>query len=156
MENYIYNSKSENDTKKLAIKMASMLEKGDLIVLCGELGSGKTKFTEGFLTYFGLENEISSPTFTIVNEYKKDDINIYHFDVYRLEDSSEFYAIGGDEYFENGICLIEWGELIEDALPNEYIKIDFSRDDSNENERILNIQSIGNKYNNIIDSLKGE
>ena len=156
MENYIYNSKSENDTKKLAIKMASMLKKGDLIVLCGELGSGKTKFTEGFLTYFGLENEISSPTFTIVNEYKKDDINIYHFDVYRLEDSSEFYAIGGEEYFENGICLIEWGELIEDALPNEYIKIDFSRDDSNENERILNIQSIGNKYNNIIDSLKGE
>ena len=156
MENYIYNSKSENDTKKLAIKMASMLKKGNLIVLCGELGSGKTKFTEGFLTYFGLENEISSPTFTIVNEYKKDDINIYHFDVYRLEDSSEFYAIGGDEYFENGICLIEWGELIEDALPNEYIKIDFSRDDSNENERILNIKSIGNKYNNIIDSLKGE
>ena len=156
MENYIYNSKSENDTKKLAIKMASMLKKGDLIVLCGELGSGKTKFTEGFLTYFDLENEISSPTFTIVNEYKKDDINIYHFDVYRLEDSSEFYAIGGDEYFENGICLIEWGELIEDALPNEYIKIDFSRDDSNENERILNIQSIGNKYDNIIDSLKGE
>lgn len=156
MENYIYNSKSENDTKKLAIKMASMLKKGDLIVLCGELGSGKTKFTEGFLTYFGLENEISSPTFTIVNEYKKDDINIYHFDVYRLEDSSEFYAIGGDEYFENGICLIEWGELIEDALPNEYIKIDFSRNDSNENKRILNIQSIGNKYDNIIDSLKGE
>ena len=156
MENYIYNSKSENDTKKLAIKMASMLKKGDLIVLCGELGSGKTKFTEGFLTYFGLENEISSPTFTIVNEYKKDYINIYHFDVYRLEDSSEFYAIGGDEYFENGICLIEWGELIKDALPNEYIKIDFSRDDSNENERILNIQSIGNKYDNIIDSLKGE
>ena len=156
MENYIYNSKSENDTKKLAIKMASMLKKGDLIVLCGELGSGKTKFTEGFLTYFGLENEISSPTFTIVNEYKKDDINIYHFDVYRLEDSSEFYAIGGDEYFENGICLIEWGELIEDALPNEYIKIDFSRNDSNENKRILNIQSIGNKYDNIIESLKGE
>ena len=156
MENYIYNSKSENDTKKLAMKMASMLKKGALIGLCGELGSGKTKFTEGFLTYFGLENEISSPTFTIVNEYKKDDINIYHFDVYRLEDSSEFYAIGGDEYFENGICLIEWGELIQDALPNEYIKIDFSRDDSNENERILDIKSIGNKYDNIINSLKGE
>ena len=141
MENYIYNSKSETDTKKLAIKMASMLKKGDLIVLCGELGSGKTKFTEGFLTYFGLENEISSPTFTIVNEYKKDDINIYHFDVYRLEDSSEFYAIGGDEYFENGICLIEWGELIEDALPNDYIHITFKKDDKNENNRILIIES---------------
>ena len=156
MKNYTYNSKSENDTKKLAIKIASMLKKGDLIVLCGDLGSGKTKFTEGFLKYFGLENEISSPTFTIVNEYKKDDINIYHFDVYRLEDSSEFYAIGGDEYFENGICIIEWGELISDALPNEYIKIDFSRNESNENERFLNIQSIGKKYDNIIDILKGE
>lgn len=156
MKNYIYNSKSENDTKKLAIKIASMLKKGDLIVLCGDLGSGKTKFTEGFLTYFSLENEISSPTFTIVNEYKKDNINIYHFDVYRLEDSSEFYAIGGDEYFENGICIIEWGELISDALPNEYIKIDFSRNESNENERFLNIQSIGKKYDNIIDILKGE
>ena len=63
-----------------------------------------------------MEDEISSPTFNIVNEYKKDDISIYHFDVYRLEDVAEFYEIGGDEYFENGICLIEWGELIKDAL----------------------------------------
>ena len=156
MKNFKYISHSENDTMNFAKKLASKLKVGDVVVLSGELGAGKTKFTEGFLSYFGLEKEISSPTFTIVNEYKKDDINIYHFDVYRLEDSSEFYAIGGDEYFENGICLIEWGELIEDALPNEYIKIDFSRDDSNENERILNIQSIGNKYDNIIDSLKGE
>ena len=156
MKNYIFKSYSENDTKEFAKKLASNFKNGDVIVLTGDLGSGKTKFTEGFLSYFGLEDEISSPTFTIVNEYHKNDINIYHFDVYRLEDSSEFYAIGGEEYFENGICLIEWGELIEDALPNEYIKIDFSRNDSNENERILNIQSIGKKYDTIITSLKGE
>lgn len=140
MENYIFKSKSENDTKEFAKKFASKLKKGDVIVLSGDLGSGKTKFTEGFLSYFGLENEISSPTFTIVNEYRKDDINIYHFDVYRLEDSSEFYAIGGEEYFEKGICIIEWGELIEDALPKKYIKIDFSRGSDNENSRILNVQ----------------
>ena len=156
MEKYILKSNSEVETKEFAKRLASNLTKGDVIVLSGNLGSGKTKFTEGFLTYFGLENDISSPTFTIVNEYIKNNINIYHFDVYRLEDSSEFYAIGGDEYFEKGICIIEWGELIEDALPNEYIKIDFSRNDSNENERILNIQSIGKKYDTIIDSLKGE
>ena len=156
MKSIRYISHNENETKKLAVQIASKLNIGDIIVLTGELGSGKTKFTEGFLTYFGLENEISSPTFTIVNEYKKDNINIYHFDVYRLEDSSEFYAIGGDEYFENGICLVEWGELIQDALPNEYIKINFSRDESYENERVLNIQSIGKKYDNIIESLKGE
>lgn len=153
MISYIFKSKSENDTKDFAKKIAPRLKKGDIIVLSGDLGSGKTKFTEGLLSYFDLENEISSPTFTIVNEYSKNDINIYHFDVYRLEDSSEFYAIGGEEYFEKGICIIEWGELIKDALPNEYIKIDFSRNSDDENSRILNIQSIGNKYDTLINSL---
>ena len=118
-------------------KLASKLNNGDTIVLSGELGSGKTKLTEGILSYFGLENEISSPTFTIVNEYIKNNINIYHFDVYRLEDSSEFYEIGGDEYFDKGICIIEWGEIIQDALPKDYINIQFERDINNENIRIL-------------------
>lgn len=152
MISYKFYSHCEEDTLNFAKKFASKLNKKDILVLCGDLGSGKTKFTEGILTYFGLESEISSPTFTIVNEYKKDSINIYHFDVYRLEDSSEFYAIGGEEYFENGICIIEWGELIEDALPKEYIKIDFSRDQNNENGRILDIQSIGSKYDALVSS----
>ena len=154
MVNYIFNSKSENDTLSFAKKFASKLNKKDVIVLSGDLGSGKTKFTEGILSFFGLENEISSPTFTIVNEYSKDDIKIYHFDVYSLEDSSEFYEIGGDEYYENGICIIEWGEIIEDALPNDYIKIDFSRNLDDENSRTLNIQSIGSKYDTLVDSCK--
>lgn len=141
MKNYQFISKNENDTKNFAKRLAMKLKPRDIIVLTGDLGSGKTKFTEGFLSYFGLENEISSPTFTIVNEYKKNDINIYHFDVYRLEDSSEFSEIGGEEYFENGICLIEWGELIEDVLPKNYIHITFTKDDHNENVRILNIES---------------
>lgn len=156
MRNFIFKSNSEDTTKEFAKKLASNLKNGDIIVLSGDLGSGKTKFTEGILSFFGLENEISSPTFTIVNEYLKDNINIYHFDVYRLEDTSEFYAIGGEEYFEKGICIIEWGELIEDALPKNYIKIDFSRDLNNENNRILKIQSIGNKYNNLIELLNNE
>ena len=154
MVNYIFNSKSENDTLSFAKKFANKLNKKDVIVLSGDLGSGKTKFTEGILSFFGLENEISSPTFTIVNEYSKDDIKIYHFDVYRLEDSSEFYEIGGDEYYENGICIIEWGEIIEDALPNDYIKIDFSRNLDDENSRTLNIQSIGSKYDTLVNSCK--
>ena len=142
MENYIFKSNSENDTKEFAKKFASKLNVGDVIVLSGDLGSGKTKFTEGILSYYELENEISSPTFTIVNEYTKNNTNIYHFDVYRLEDSSEFYAIGGEEYFEKGICIIEGGELIEDALPKKYIKIDFSRNLDDENSRTLNIKVI--------------
>ena len=145
MYNYTFTSKNENDTKNFAKNFAknisNTLKNKAVIVLTGELGSGKTKFTEGFLSYFGLENEISSPTFTIVNEYHKNDINIFHFDVYRLEDSSEFYEIGGDEYFENGICLIEWGELIKDALQKDYIHITFSKNDNNENLRNLLIES---------------
>ena len=154
MVNYLFNSKSEKYTLTFAKKFARKLNKKDVIVLSGDLGSGKTKFTEGILSFFGLENEISSPTFTIVNEYCKDDIKIYHFDVYRLEDSSEFYEIGGDEYYENGICIIEWGEIIEDALPADYIKIDFSRNLEDENSRTLNIQSIGSKYDNLVKSCK--
>ena len=106
------------------------------------------------MTYYGLEDEISSPTFTIVNEYIKDDIKIFHFDVYRLEDSSEFYAIGGEEYFENGICIIEWGEIIQDALPKDYIHIQFERNDNDENTRILNLTSYGEKYDELLNKLE--
>ena len=141
METYVFTSHSSEETMDFASKLASKLHIGDVVVLTGELGAGKTKFTEGFLKYFGLDKEISSPTFNIVNEYKKDDIRIYHFDVYRLEDVSEFYAIGGEEYFSSGICIIEWGELIEEALPNNCIKISFEKDDLNENIRHLTVNS---------------
>lgn len=137
-------SNSEKETIELGMKIASKLQKGMVVVLTGDLGSGKTKLTEGILTYFGLENEISSPTFTIVNEYYADTLNIYHFDVYRLADIDEFYAIGGEEYFEKGVSIIEWGELIEEALPKDYIKINFSRDLENETLRTVKIENIGN------------
>lgn len=142
-------SKCEEDTIDFASKFASKLAKNDIVVLSGELGSGKTKFVQGVLKHFGLENEISSPTFTIVNEYHAKEINIYHFDVYRLSDEDEFYAIGGEEYFENGICLIEWGEMIEKILPPDYIKITFKKDSENEEYRELQIETFGEKYLNI-------
>ena len=150
---YKFISKSENDTIEFANNLANQLKNGDIIVLSGDLGSGKTKFTQGILKHFDLENEISSPTFTIVNEYHKDKTNIYHLDVYRLTDSDEFYAIGGDEYLNNGICIIEWGEIIEDILPNDYIKISFSKDSENENYRILELVGNGVNSNHIIENL---
>lgn len=156
MQNYNFKTNSEDETMKLGEKLAKLCAPKDTIILSGELGAGKTKFTEGFLKYFGLEDEISSPTFTIVNEYTKNDINIYHFDVYRLEDSSEFYEIGGDEYFENGICLIEWGELIDDVIPKDHLKIKISKSDENDNVRIINITSYGNRYDVMLDNLKEE
>ncbi len=142
-----YVTNNEEETKEFAKKIASKLKIGDVIVLSGELGSGKTKFTEGILTYFGLEQEISSPTFTIVNEYTSKNINIYHFDVYRLADIDEFYAIGGEEYFSKGICIIEWGEMIEEILPKNYIKIKFEKDTNNTNKRILKIETKEDRKN---------
>ena len=143
---YQFISKCEQDTIEFASKFASKLTKKDIVVLSGELGSGKTKFVQGVLKYFGLENEISSPTFTIVNEYHAKDTSIYHFDVYRLADTDEFYAIGGEEYFEQGICLIEWGEMIENILPKDYIKVTFQKDNENEEYRELQIEPFGEKY----------
>ena len=137
-----YISKSEQDTIDFAKNYAQNLKPGDIIVLSGELGSGKTKFVQGVLEYFNLQDEISSPTFTIVNEYNSDTVNIYHFDVYRLEDSDEFFAIGGEEYFSKGICLIEWGELIEEILPKPYTKISFSKSDDDVSYRKLTIEKI--------------
>ena len=146
---YQFISKCEQDTIDFASKFAKSLKKKDIVVLCGELGSGKTKFVQGILKSFGLENEISSPTFTIVNEYSSKVCSIYHFDVYRLADIDEFYAMGGEEYFEKGICLIEWGELIEDILPPDYIKVTLKKDENNEDYRKLQIETFGNRYLNL-------
>ena len=149
-------SNSSLETMEIAKSFAKLLSKGDIIVLSGELGAGKTKFTEGFLSFFNMQDEISSPTFNIVNEYTSSTTCIYHFDVYRLESSDEFYAIGGEEYFEKGICLIEWGEIIKDALPQNYIEIKIEKDSNFENKRILNFKSNGEKYKKILSTLKEE
>ena len=140
MQEIILNSEAE--TIALGRKIAQHLKIGDILVLTGELGSGKTKLTEGILTYFGLQNEISSPTFTIVNEYQAEKFPIYHLDVYRLENSDEFLAIGGEEYFEKGVSIIEWGEIIEDVLPPNYIHIVLSRDLEEENKRKVKISVV--------------
>lgn len=102
---------------------------------------GKTKFTSGILEYFGLEKEISSPTFTIVNEYINNNISIYHFDLYRLEDIDEFYQIGGEEYFKKGICIIEWGKMLEDIIDRNYYKIIFEKT-QNDDDRKITIQKV--------------
>ena len=128
MHSYNFVSHSEEDTIKFADEFAAKLNGHSIIVLSGDLGSGKTKFTEGILKHFGLENEISSPTFTIVNEYHKNDTNIYHFD--------------GEEYLQNGLCIFEWGEMIEDILQTNYTKITFSRDNDNTDIRKLEIEEI--------------
>ena len=139
MKEEVFISKSEEDTIEFAFNFSKKLVKGDVVVLNGDLGAGKTKFTQGVLKYFGIEDEISSPTFTIINEHHAKGLNIYHFDVYRISDVDEFYSIGGDEYFENGISIIEWGKIIEEALPKHYIEINFEKDLDDENYRKITV-----------------
>lgn len=87
-----------------------------------------------------MADEISSPTFTIVNEYRNDKISIFHFDVYRLKNEEDFFDIGGEEYFGKGLCIIEWGEIIKPCLPPTSIFVNFEKDEINTNHRIISIK----------------
>ena len=145
MKEYI--SKSESETEKIAYDFAKTLNNNSIIVLDGDLGAGKTKFVYGMAKFFNISNLVCSPTFTIVNEYpvtSSDLINcIYHFDVYRLEGSDDFIDSIGTEYFEKGLCIIEWGNIIKDILPPNTIYINIKHVDSNENYRKITIYEKG-------------
>lgn len=137
---YIFVSNSNEDTYFLASEFAKNLKIGDVINLNGELGAGKTAFVTGVAMQFNIVNQVSSPTFTIVNEYSTNfNEKIFHFDVYRINDSDEFLDSIGTDYFNNGICILEWGDIIKDILPKSTINIQILKDDNNENVRVFKI-----------------
>tara|TARA_B100001540_G_scaffold38809_1_gene34448 strand:- start:141 stop:575 length:435 start_codon:yes stop_codon:yes gene_type:complete len=107
-------SNCPEDTIQFANDLSKTIQFGSTIFMIGDLGSGKTTFTKGFAAGLGFSNEVQSPTYPILNEYSNSDNFIYHFDLYRLKSVSEFLEIGGIEYLSstNGICIIEWPELI--------------------------------------------
>ena len=130
-----YISNSEQETYNIARSLAEQITNNTVICLNGEMGAGKTVFVRGFASFFNI-TDTSSPTFTIVNEYKGTR-DIYHFDVYRLSDEDEFYDIGGEEYFGKGICIIEWSDNIKEAIPENCIKIYINKLGENEREIII-------------------
>lgn len=139
-----YVTYSEQETEKLAFNLAKNLNNNSIIVLTGNLGTGKTRFMRGIAEYFGIQNEVSSPTFTIVNEYtpKANTQNvekIFHFDVYRLSGAQDFEDSVGTDYFNSGLCILEWGEIIKDILPPSTIYISIESTDV-ENERVITIK----------------
>lgn len=137
---YSFTSNDIADTILLAKAFAKNMKKSDILVLNGELGTGKTVFMSGIAKYFNIEDQISSPTFTIVNEYTlSNNEKIFHFDVYRLEDETDFLDSIGTEYFSNGICVIEWGNIIQNILPKRAIFIDISKDEEDYNKRYFKI-----------------
>lgn len=112
------------ETKELAISLAKEAKAGDIILLHGDLGVGKTVFSQGFAQGLKIEEPIQSPTFTILQEYDEGTLPFYHFDVYRISDPEEMYEIGFQDYlYGNGVCLIEWASKVEELLPEEVIEI---------------------------------
>ena len=130
-----YITNSEKETLDIAYNLARGIKGNKVICLNGELGAGKTVFVRGFCSFFGI-TEISSPTFTLVNEYDGNR-KVFHFDVYRLADEDEFYAIGGEEYFEKGVCIIEWSDVIKDVIPKDAIDVRIEKLDDNVRKIII-------------------
>ena len=125
----IIESFSPQDTFRIGFVLGSGAQKGDIFCLGGELGVGKTVFTQGFAKGLGIEEAVSSPTFTIIQEYEDGRLPLYHFDVYRIADLDEMEEIGYEDYFYgDGICLIEWAELIEELLPNRRTTITIKKE----------------------------
>lgn len=124
-----YFSNSSCETEKIAAEFAKTLSPGTVVCLYGEMGVGKTVFTNGLCRALGVCEYATSPTFTVVNEYDGEDFPVYHFDMYRIECEDELIEIGFDEYLNSGgICVIEWPENIPNSLPRKYIKVKILRD----------------------------
>lgn len=122
-------SASPDETESIAIEIAKEAKAGSIYTLSGDLGAGKTVFARGFARGLGIMSPVTSPTFTLVNEYKKGRLPLYHFDVYRLGEAEELYDTGFEDYLENGgVVLIEWAERIEELLPRPYFYISIEKD----------------------------
>lgn len=129
--------KNEEETRSLGLSLGRSAKAGDIIALEGDLGAGKTTLTKAIAQGLGIPDTITSPTFTIVREYRSGRIPLYHFDVYRIDDPDELYEIGCEEYFYgDGLCVIEWADNISEILPDEVMRITIDYG-ANEGERII-------------------
>lgn len=139
------------ETTNIGFQLGKLLNSGDIICLTGDLGTGKTHITKGIAEGLGINDTITSPTFNIVNEYDSGRLKLNHFDVYRVSDPDEIYAIGFDDYiFSDAVSIIEWANYIEEILPKEFLHINISKDlAKGENYRKISITPYGDKYNYI-------
>ena len=141
---------NEEKTREIGSKLGELLTPKSVICLIGDLGAGKTTMTQSLARALGVDDYITSPTFTIVNEYEGK-MPLYHFDVYRIGSSEEMYDIGFDEYIDgDGVCIIEWANLIEDIVPDEYLYIEMNY---KETGREMILTPKGDKYEEIVKEL---
>lgn len=142
--------KNEQETGEAGYRLGQLLNKGDIVCLIGDLGAGKTTITKSIAKALEVEDYITSPTFTIVNEYDGK-YPLYHFDVYRISSSEDMHEIGFEEYlYGDGICIIEWANLIEDVLPDEYINIELNYKGEG---REMIVTAHGEHYENMVKEI---
>ena len=132
-------SHSAEETERFGESLAPELRAGDVLAFTGSLGMGKTAFTRGLARGLGCRGRVTSPTFTIVNEYEGK-TPLFHFDMYRLGSSDELFDIGWDDYLaRGGVCAVEWSERVSDALPGDTIFVDIARGEEGENTRVITV-----------------
>ena len=135
-----YISHSVEETEQIAMNLAEKLKGNEVIAFFGGLGMGKTAFTRGICKGLGFNDGVQSPTFSLVNQYDAK-YTVYHFDMYRINTYDDLYSTGFFDYLDTGVLIIEWSENIENALPDDYIRIEISQGES-ENQRIIDIEGI--------------
>lgn len=140
---------SREDTISLGEALGKQLTAGDVLVLDGDLGAGKTTFTKGLAKGLAIPDIIKSPTFTIIHEYHDGRLPLYHMDAYRLENGGG-EDLGLEEYFDSdGVSVVEWAEFVEDELPDDFLAIHFKRT-ADENKRILEFDPHGNHFDQLV------
>lgn len=149
MKELLVVTKTRKETQDLAYRLGEIVGSNTLITLSGDLGAGKTTFTQGLARGLGIDKKVTSPTFTIMKEYKGR-LPLYHIDAYRLENITQ--DLGFDEYIESdGVCVIEWANFIEYVLPEELLNIEFTIND--DDSRTLKFKAYGERYEEVIAEL---
>ncbi|MEG0288580.1 MAG: tRNA (adenosine(37)-N6)-threonylcarbamoyltransferase complex ATPase subunit type 1 TsaE [Carnobacterium sp.] len=144
---------NEDETKAIAAALAAFLVPGDIILLEGDLGAGKTTFTKGLATGLGIKRVIKSPTYTIIREYLDGRLPLYHMDVYRLEETGGT-DLGLEEYFEgDGVSIVEWATFIPEDIPSEYLQIKLQPSGEDLTERTITFKAVGQHYEELLSRL---
>lgn len=146
----VFETRSEIETEKLGECLGRLLERGDFIALSGDLGAGKTAFTRGIARGMGINEDITSPTFTIINEYDGV-LPLAHMDVYRLRSVEELANVGFDDYLEGFVVVMEWAEKVKEMLPRDFLWVEIEAVD--EKRRKINFKSNSKHYDKILREL---
>ena len=148
---------SQEETMKIGELLAKGAFSNSTIILSGDLGAGKTTFTKGFALGLDITRVIKSPTYTLIREYTKGRLPLFHMDMYRIEESGGASEVGLEEYFyAGGVCVVEWAQYIEDELPSTFLKVQIERVGDGESERVIRLVPHGKEYEEFINQLEAK